>query len=54
MKMSNCVKCGKSAEEAKQVITTGFRLDEGEWACSNECLEAVEHERAMTDYFLGT
>lgn len=45
--MSNCVNCGKPADEAGQVISSGKYLydDEGEWVCSDDCLAAIEKER---------
>lgn len=41
--MSKCLVCEKPVEKADQVISGGQYLyeDEGEWVCSDECLESL-------------
>lgn len=40
--MSKCANCGKPLDNAKHILT-GDSMYDGEWCCSNECLE--EHDR---------
>lgn len=42
--MSKCLVCEKPVEKADQVISRGQYLyeDEGEWVCSDECLQVIE------------
>jgi hypothetical protein len=50
MDQSTCVNCGKGEDKAEHCISGGEFLyeDEGEWACSMECLAEIEQGRKDT------